>query len=202
MAEAIVSRLTVLEKGLTIVAAVLALGTGFLGYKSATISQARDQAQAAVTDTNTETSALRAKNDELVAENARLRAQLGLPGPAPDPQVSMPGATVRRSGQLVLASNRYADLDSPQSDPQWDDGDSDIYYYQSAVSLWSGTGLYLGDKKADYETCRNTTDDLGSVVGAYFCVKTSEGRYSALRITQLDSSKVTLDVVTYDPPDN
>lgn len=204
MTEARASRLTVLEKGLTVVTAVLALGTGFLGYKSATISQAKDQAQAAADNTNSDLSSLQAEYDVLQADNARMRAQLGLPQPTADlPEPT--AATVRHSGQLVLAIGGDADLDSPSSDPQWDTDQSDIYYPGSYidVSLFA-SALYLGDKKADYKTCHNTTgysdENLNAAVGAYICVKTGQRRYSALRIAQLDSSKVTFDVVTYDPP--
>lgn len=191
MADATGGRLTVLEKVLTIMAALLALGTAFLGYRSATISDARDQAQAVVADTNNDLASLR-----------------GLPGPTVDPQAPTTVATVRRSGQLTLAAGRYADLDS-SSDPQWDDGLSDIGYSYSGSSINSNSNvsmLYLGDKKADYNTCLNTTgysrEAIGTVAGAHLCVKTDENRYSAVRIVQPDSSKVTLDIVTYDPPDN
>jgi hypothetical protein len=34
--------------------------------------------------------------------------------------------------------------------------------------------------------------------GEYFCVKTGDGRYAALRITDLTREKLTVDVVTYD----
>lgn len=207
MADATGGRLTVLEKVLTIMAALLALGTAFLGYKSATISDARDQAQAVVADTNNDLTSLQAEYDALQAENMRLRGQLGLPGRTVDSPAPTTAATVRRSGQLTLAADRYADLDSP-SDPQWDDAVLDISYsgsfidnYSSSVSL-----LYLGNKKADYETCRNTTgysnESIGTVASAYICVKTDENRYSAVRIVQLDPSKITLDIVTYDPPDD
>jgi hypothetical protein len=207
MAEATVSRLTVLEKGLAVVTAVLALGTGFLGYKSTTISQARDQAQAVADNRNSDLSSLQENYNALQAENARLRAQLGLPLPTADLQAST-DATVRHSGQLVLALNRNADLDSPSSDPQWDTDYWDISYEGSYIDVdtnYSAAALYLGNKKADYKTGRNTTgysgENLNTVVGSYICIKTDQGRYSALRIAQLDSSKITFDVVTYDPPD-
>lgn len=208
MADATGSRLTVLEKVLTIIAALLALGTAYLGYKGATISEARDQAQAVVADTNDDLTSLQAKYDALQAENTRMRGQLGLPGPTVDSPAPTTAATVRRSGQLTLAAGNSADLDSP-SDPQWDDGDSDIHYSYSGSSIGASSGmgmLYLGDKKADYNICLNTTgysrESIGTVAGAYVCIKTSENRYSAVRITQLDPSRITLDVITYDPPDD
>jgi len=195
-------QITALEKGLALMTAALALATGVLGYKTATINQAKDQAQAAVVSTNNDLSSLQAEFDALQGENMRLKAQLGLPGPTADIQTST-AATVRHSGQLVLAATRSADLDSPSSNPQWNTDVSDIGY-SSEINVIA-LALYLGDERADYETCRNTTGysdedfDIGSVApGAYICVKTDERRYSALRITQLDSSKITFDVVTYD----
>jgi hypothetical protein len=204
--------ITALEKGLALVTAALALATGVLGYKTATINQAKDQAQAAVVSTNNDLSSLQAEFDALQGENMRLKAQLGLPGPTADIQTST-AATVRHSGQLVLAATinatSYGDLDSPSSNPQWNTDASDISYtigFSPLIDVRTAA-LYLGDERADYETCRNTTGysdkdfDIGSVApGAHICVKTNEGRYSALRITQLDSSKITFDVVTYDTP--
>jgi len=206
-AERYMVHITALEKGLALVTAALALATGVLGYKTATINQAKDQAQAAAVSTNNDLSSLQAEFDALQGENARLKAQLGLPGPTADIQTPT-AATVRHSGQLVLADDSGADLDSPSSNPQWNTDALDIGNAYPAIQVYT-TALYLGDKRADYETCRNTTGysdegfDTGSVApGAYICVKTNEGRYSALRITQLDSSKITFDVVTYNPPDN
>jgi len=199
---------TVLEKSLAVMTAVLALVTGVLGYKTATLNQSKDQAQAAVVSTNNDLSSLQTEFDALQTENRRLKAQLGLPGPTADPQAPT-AATVRHNGQLVLV-DASADLDSPSSDPQWNTGTSDIDYEENTIRfIFAATALYLGDKRADYETCRNTTGyddqniDIGNVApGAYMCVKTNQGRYSALRVTLLESSKIAFDVVTYDPPDN
>lgn len=209
MADSSGSRLSVLEKLLVVGAALLALGTAFLGYKSATISEARNQAEVVAADTNNELTSLQEEYEKLQAENTRLREQLGLPGPTTDSQDPATSATVRRGGQLTLAASRSADLDSP-SDPQWDDGFLDISYSgnSGSIDIYSGavSMLYLADEEADYETCRNTTgyssESIGTVAGAYFCVRTNENRYSAVRIDQFDSSRITLDVVTYDPPDD
>jgi hypothetical protein len=198
----------VLEKVLAVLSAVLTLGTGFLAYKTAAISQAKDQAQATATTTTNDLTSLQARYDALQAENTSLKEQLGLPGPSADPQTPT-AATVRHSGQLVLATGNNADLDSPSSDPQWSTGSTDIGYSVYADRLDVSNALYLANRKADYATCHNTTGysdksfDVGSVAPSkYLCVKTDEKRYSALRITQLDSSKIAFDVVTYDPPDN
>lgn len=120
-------------------------------------------------------------------------------------------ASVRHRGPLVLATDHRADLDAPPSDPQWPNGNDDVGYSAGPhENLFpNSAALYLGDKRASYETCRNTTGysdkslDTGSVApGRYICVKTDRGRYSALRVTQLDSSKIAFDVITYDPPES
>lgn len=98
------SRLSVLEKSLAVVSALLLLGAAFLGYKSATISHARDRAQTEVADTNNALASLQKRVGELKDENARLRDQLGVPDPTTDPQAST--ATVRRTGQLTLAVDK------------------------------------------------------------------------------------------------
>jgi len=209
----------VAEKALAALTAVLALGSAFLGLQTANIIQAKEQAQAAEANKNSDLSSLQSQYDTLKtqydaaqAENGRLRSQLGLGGPTADPQASA-GVSVRHTGELVLASpnGAYADLDSPQSDPQWTTnrgGYSELSYYgQGNIIDTSSPVLYLGDKKADYDTCRSQTGystndiDMGSIsAGEYFCWKTSEKRYAALRLTQLDGSKATFDVVVYDPP--
>lgn len=120
--------------------------------------------------------------------------------------------TVRHSGPITLAylGNR-ADLDSPASDPQWQTDDIDVEYGKSnskQVLRFQTPVIRMGSTEADYGTCRNTTGywdagsyDTGNIaVGDYFCVKTSEGRYSAVKFTGVTDQRLSLDVVTYDPP--
>jgi hypothetical protein len=89
------NRLTVTEKVLGVVTALLTLATGTLAYKTATITQAKEQAQVVAADTNADLSSLRSQYDALKsqhdvtqAENARLRAQLGIGGPTESPQAT------------------------------------------------------------------------------------------------------------------
>lgn len=213
---------TVAEKLLTVLTAVLALGTAFLGYQTAKVTQAKEQAQEVAATKNTDLSSLqnqfdqiKGQNEKLESENTQFRSKLGLPGPTAGPQPPA-GASVRHAGQIVLsASGEGADLDSPQSDPQWRGGrhDSDLAYDGAALKFaFGGFVLYLGTTKADYQTCHERTGyskgsavtiEKGSIqLGDYLCLKTGEGRYSAVRLTQLDSFKATFDVVTYNPPRN
>ncbi len=80
---------TVAEKLLTVLAAILALGTAFLGYQTAKVTQAKEQAQTVATNKNTDLSTLqgqfgqlKTQNDRLESDNTQLRSKLGLPGPA------------------------------------------------------------------------------------------------------------------------
>ena len=80
------SRWTVAEKVLGVLAALLTLATGFLAYKTATITQAKEQALTVADDRSTNLSALQSQYDTLKSENARLRTQLSLGGLTANPQ--------------------------------------------------------------------------------------------------------------------
>lgn len=192
----VTSKLTVTEKILGVLTALLTLATGFLTYKTAVIAQAKEQVQS--------------QYDATQSENARLRTQLGIGGPTANPQAP-PGATVRHSGQIVVSSSGDdIDLDSSQSNYQWSGLEGDMYYDGNAIKLRPNIQeLTLQDVKADYNSCseRMGYGDGGSDLerrslqpGTYFCIKTNEKRYSALRLIQITPTTATLDVVTYDPP--
>jgi outer membrane murein-binding lipoprotein Lpp len=202
-------RLTFIEKALGFVAAILALATAILGYKAATLSQAKDQVQAS---SSSQVSDLQARIQQLQTENRQLRSQVNLSTPSASPQAP-PVATVRHSGHLTLASFTYADLDAPSSDPQWasNNGTGSPDLYNAGTGLdpqYYAAALALGSTQATYDRCRNQTGysattrlKYGSMsLGQYFCWKTTDGRYAALRLTQLANSSVTFDVVVYDPP--
>lgn len=207
---------TIAEKVLAVIAALLVVGSAYLGLQTARITQAKEQAQAAAATKNVDLSSLQGqynqlqnRYDQLQRENADLKSQLDLPGPTADPQAPQTGS-VRHSGQLVLASGVKADLDSPSSDPQWQTGLSDIRYYPGRIVLYAhARALYLDDTEADYATCRNRTGyssrniDTGTVAaGNYLCINTTDKRYAALKITQLNSAQIAFDVATFDPPDS
>jgi hypothetical protein len=133
-------------------------------------------------------------------------------GPTAETRASERG-TVRHQGILTIATGgtQFHDLDSPASDPQWQTGGSDITYSSTrgehTIFRTGGTFVLLGDEAADYDKCRNTTgysrasriSDLDP--GAYLCWKTNGGRYVALRVIELSAESITLDVASYDPPD-
>jgi hypothetical protein len=123
---------TLAEKALAVISALLAVATAYLGLQTAKVAQAKQQAQAAVVTKDTDLSSLqnqfnqlRDRYTQLQSENGQLRSQLGLPGPTGGPT---PGASVRHSGQLVLAEGGSSvDLDSPSSNTQWQGDQGDFY---------------------------------------------------------------------------
>lgn len=123
-----------------------------------------------------------------------------------------PGAppSERNSGQITLSTNgNTADLDSPKSDPQWQTGQSDVAYGENGRNYLSINYPSIQvTAPADYDMCRTTTGyrrndyfapDLTE--GQYFCLKTSENRYAALKVLRLTPDRALIDVVVYDPPD-
>ena len=206
-------RWTLAEKILAVLTALLGLGTAGLAFATAQSKQAKEQAQSSaaakgndLSTLQTQYDQLKRQVDQLKAQNAKLQSQPGTSGPTAQP-VPAGSATVWHSGRLVLADGAGANLDAPQSDPQWSGGPS-ITYYLNALNWQIGaTILAMGSVKADYNSCHNTTGYSASSIsdsalqpGNYVCVNTPGGRYSALRILQVSATKLTLDVVTYNSP--
>ncbi len=212
-------RWTLAEKMLTVLAAILAVAAALLALQTAQIANAKEQVQASQQTTSSDLSSLQSqfdqledRNSELQSENARLRSQLGLPGPSADPEAPTI-ATVRHSGELTLALNgNMADLDSPASDPQWQTNGYELEYVRSndkslILGLYS-PWLYLNATEANYDACRNQTgyrndqsiDTTSIHPGDYMCIKTNEGRYAAMRVTNIEARQITFDVVVYNSP--
>lgn len=206
-------RWTLAERILALMTALLTLTGAFFGLQAARISQAKDRVQeSAENDLATlqnQIDQLEQQRDQLRRENSNLKSQLGLVGPSEEPQ-SSPDSSIRRKGPVVIAYDGPGiDLDSPPSDPQWSGDDTDLSYRNAAIRIGDYV-LQLGAEQADYATCRNRTGystnfRIGASEaepGGYFCVKTSGSRYAAIRMTQVDESSVTFDVVVYDPPES
>ncbi len=209
-------RWTLAEKLLAVLTALLALGSAALGLWTAQITKAKQEAEASSVTKGADLSTLQGQfdqltnqNQQLQSENAQLRSRLGLPGPTGNAQ-SPQSVAVRHSGPVTLSlDGNQADLDSPAADPQWQTGSQEIAYVSKNTLRFYTPVINLDGKKSDYDTCRNTTgyrissSDTGSLaVGNYFCVKTSDKRYSALKITGLNAQTLSFDIVTYDPPGN
>jgi hypothetical protein len=89
-------------------------------------------------------------------------------------------------------------------------GEVDLRYYQKGkivAQRYAGV-LPLGDTAADYNSCRAAGGGFVSQraldldpPGSYYCVRTSEKRYAALKLLSFDDDWAVFDVVVYDPPD-
>lgn len=198
-------RATLIISILSVIAALFGIATAYLGYQTAAITKAKDQAQQSAASSSSDITNLHNQVNHLKADNSQLRSELGSPTASPLPSANI---TIRHSGQLTASDNGpQVDLDSPASDPQWNTGSREFGVQGSSVYLLNGTVLDLGGTKADYDTCHNTTgytsnslDTTSLIVGNYLCWRTGDGRYSALRILRLTNQNITLDIVTYDPP--
>lgn len=139
------------------------------------------------------------------------------PPPTPTPTVTItansnvqpPG--IYHQGKLVLAGGTNVDLDAPPSDSQWGEisltpGDS--YDIQgngnTSISLYNGAqGIQLSQTTGN--SCTSATgysdDTIGNrsplTIGQLICIRTTEGRFSLLKITGLPDGQIVMDVTTY-----
>jgi hypothetical protein len=69
-----------------------------------------------------------------------------------------------------------------------------------------GQLVAMSDNPASYKACEGITGYRGSqgfeppLTSQYFCIKTDQNRYAAIRVLSSDVKAVTVDVVVYDPP--
>jgi len=210
------SKRTTLEKWLALITGLAALVSAGLGVVAAEINVEKNKAQTAAdskgADLSTlqdENSRLKQKNQQLESENNSLRAQPGSTDAPVEPQANS-AVKPRHTGPLVMTSGSKADLDAPQSQPQWNlqGGDAVDLSFDNNFGLYSSALLDLHATIATYDNCRNSGGGYGSgylsprdfAAGDNLCVKTSDQRYAALRVSKLDKNEVAFAVVTYDPP--
>ena len=199
-----------LERFLTLVVALLGVGTAYLGYLTATANHDKNAAQSSASDKSAELTNAQQENERLKTTVADLQQQLANrqadPGTAPQgttPQGS--AGTVRHKGTLTLAMHQSADLDAPATDPQWDSsGQNDLWFQVDLMPTPFAKMLNLQGTVATYETCRDTTGYGGTVIkggdlaaGQNLCIETSEKRFTAMKVTQVAKASVTLEVTTF-----
>ena len=113
---------------------------------------------------------------------------------------------IYHQGPLVLAYNTGADLDAPPSDRQWselsasrDGGGADLWSLYPDLAGINGATVVTIDSGTS-TACQNATgwltpnsfQDLNLGVGSFLCVRTSQGRYSLLTVTAVDTTTNTI----------
>lgn len=194
-----------LERFLALVVALLGVGSAYLGYLTATASHDKNAAQTSVSDKSTELTNVHQENERLKTTIADLQQQLGNRQPDSGTTSQGTAGTVRHRGTLTLAMYRQADLDAPETDPQWDSsGQTDLWFQTDLMPTAFAKMLDLQGTAATYDTCRNTTGYGGSPIkggdlatGMNLCIETSEKRFTAMKVTQVAKTSVTLQVTTF-----
>ncbi|MEA5367679.1 hypothetical protein VA596_49670 [Amycolatopsis sp., V23-08] len=201
-------RWSALERFLALLVALLGVGTAYLTFLTATANHDKNEAQTSASDSSTELTSAQQENARLKATVADLQKQLGeRQAPATTGTVSPgSGGAVRHAGTLTLARDQQADLDAPATDPQWTSpGPPDLAYPDQLMPTAAALMLDLRGVTATYETCRSTTGyarasikrgDL--VAGQNLCVETSDKRFTAMKVTRVEESAVTMEVTTYE----
>ncbi|VVJ19729.1 Uncharacterised protein [Amycolatopsis camponoti] len=145
-------------------------------------------------------------------EISSLKQQTSPPATEASPTAAQTGGTVRHEGNVSIARDFTVDLDSPASDPQWGTtgsftGKNDLSFNGRDFGYvgWSSTVKLPSSATSSYQSCREETgyengryalDDLAA--GQSYCVKTSDGRFAAVRLTAVSATKVSFDVTTYE----
>lgn len=201
------SKVTLVIAVLGVIAAIMTVAAGVLAYQTAGITKQKEEAQSSAASSDETVADVRRENESLKAKITQLESGANIPGPTGS-LVPPAAPTVRNDGSITLAAKGYrGDLDSLPSDPQWQSGDGEVSYEPGYFRVFAPV-IRLGQKKADLDLCRTTTGYVGSrdfatstiAVGDYFCIKTSDKRYSAVELTGLTPQSAVIDVVTYDPP--
>jgi hypothetical protein len=142
------------------------------------------------------------------------------PSPAPAATVTVTASSnaqaqppgIYHQGRLVLANSTQVDLDAPPSDPQWGEinltpGDQyDLTGYgNTALFLDNSTqGVQLSQTTGSsctgatgYSTDRIGIDTPPLTIGQLICIRTTEGRFSLLKILSLPNTGIVMYVTTY-----
>ncbi len=115
--------------------------------------------------------------------------------------------SVRQTGSATLtAGGRGIDLDAERTDFSSYNQPVEISFLKSGeMRIANGAKLaVLGDAEANYASCKNAqnySSDYASNTEVqarkWFCVYTSEGRYSSVRINGISDERIGVDVVTW-----
>jgi hypothetical protein len=140
------------------------------------------------------------------------------PFPSPTSAVTVTASSnaqppgIYHQGNLALANSTQVDLDAPPSDPQWGEinlqpGDQyDITGYgNTAIFLDNDAqGVQLSPTTGNscatatgYSSDRIGIDTPPLTIGQLICIRTTEGRFSLLRILSLQNGEIVMYVKTY-----
>lgn len=194
--------------------AVLSLGI------AAFFNNQRATAQEQVDQTRAEVRTLQRRLNDAEQENAALRTQLGSTSTAsaapssPDSSAT-PEAGIWHSGTATVAPSVAIDLDALPSDPQWgmlNDRSIDEFHWAGpnckgiCNSVQTKTQKLIVDGSADSGVCATRTGYTKNDIqvptvrrGLMFCVLTTEGRFSVVRVKQFTGLEAPLvvDITTY-----
>lgn len=201
---------------LTAVGTFLAGLSGVLGATNAGLQQAKADASAKVSTAQTVIVNLRTDNQTLESRYQSLSKQAAAaPGDdaAPSGDALPVGVEPRHDDDaLTIQSSERVDIDSPASNPRWDDGDGtkDLYFQDGELRPGYGAMMLVLPKgtAATYTACNTSgfSDNVSlslrenAAGGDYFCVQTSANRIAAAKIITIEDSSIVLSVKVWDPP--
>lgn len=183
-------RWTLAEKILVVFTALLALGSAFLGLRTAQIAQAKEQAQASAATKGSDLSTLQEQYDQLKSQNDRLQAdnaQLRSPTSPTASSVQREATPAFTKDLTVPLYGSYASIFLAEGDVECCTGSTDLYYDNENGQFRIRTPFDSGEISEGVEQpskagCRDAVDtrpaggpitDLTS--GKLFCAATSEG---------------------------
>jgi cell division protein FtsL len=179
-------------------------------------AQARDEAQTEVQDLSGTVQSQRDTITELESqvvaqeeEINRLRTQETTPGPSP----TSDGPAIRHEDPLdINPTSSHADLDAPQSDPQWGrttsggSGREGPRIFPASQLTWNyGSYVIMEGTGADFESCLRATDYRDDAleiarlsVGSELCILTSEERFGLMTVRRAEPESVGFDVIIWE----
>ena len=141
---------------------------------------------------------------------------VGAGAPRPTDPAENP-VRVRHQGQLQIAHGGGADLDADGGDAEWAARvltGADLFYgdsggFRNLYVRGPAKGVMTGVTSTDYSTCSRLTRYSESAIirsselssGRSFCILTGGGRYAAGTVVDFQQDHITVDLVSYDPPE-
>lgn len=211
---------------LQIIAGVLAVVAGALGVYSAVVTaravnavSQREAAQTTADSLRRQNESLSSTVETLERENDTLRAEVTrldggtVTDSSPESADGSSAPVVRNRGRATIVSRGGVDLDSREANWSEQDDSREVDFYVTGFSeppLQATSVVQVSSGDTAYSTCATATgysediSDKQIEVGATFCVRTSDDRYSSVIIADVDQASgqnvvsITLDIVTWE----